>query len=142
MIRRPPRSTRTDTLFPYTTLFRSTGAGAVRHGHQAHHSRGVRDSERRRDHGPDLRADQHQSGERLLMGQDRRSGIIRRVIRSTASWVGMVAAANLAVTGTAHAAVASEMNSFFSDAGGAATVPGPSAFQGRSEEHTYELKSL
>src|SRR3546814_9363698 len=36
MIRRPPRSTRTDTLFPYTTLFRSRsrsrapGAAAVR----------------------------------------------------------------------------------------------------------------
>src|SRR3546814_12253418 len=35
MIRRPPRSTRTDTLFPYTTLFRSaarwpTRCGAVR----------------------------------------------------------------------------------------------------------------
>src|SRR3546814_6055115 len=27
MIRRPPRSTRTDTLFPYTTLFRSTRPG-------------------------------------------------------------------------------------------------------------------
>src|SRR3546814_4678387 len=26
MIRRPPRSTRTDTLFPYTTLFRSAGS--------------------------------------------------------------------------------------------------------------------
>src|SRR3546814_4320194 len=26
MIRRPPRSTRTDTLFPYTTLFRSLGS--------------------------------------------------------------------------------------------------------------------
>src|SRR3546814_5648658 len=26
MIRRPPRSTRTDTLFPYTTLFRSEDA--------------------------------------------------------------------------------------------------------------------
>src|SRR3546814_8405128 len=26
MIRRPPRSTRTDTLFPYTTLFRSTAS--------------------------------------------------------------------------------------------------------------------
>src|SRR3546814_4580905 len=26
MIRRPPRSTRTDTLFPYTTLFRSSSA--------------------------------------------------------------------------------------------------------------------
>src|SRR3546814_18607440 len=25
MVRRPPRSTRTDTLFPYTTLFRSQG---------------------------------------------------------------------------------------------------------------------
>src|SRR3546814_6033446 len=29
MIRRPPRSTRTDTLFPYTTLFRSPHAGVV-----------------------------------------------------------------------------------------------------------------
>src|SRR3546814_20412679 len=28
MIRRPPRSTRTDTLFPYTTLFRSSVAKA------------------------------------------------------------------------------------------------------------------
>src|SRR3546814_1485496 len=28
MIRRPPRSTRTDTLFPYTTLFRSRRSGA------------------------------------------------------------------------------------------------------------------
>src|SRR3546814_1842844 len=27
MIRRPPRSTRTDTLFPYTTLFRSVWVG-------------------------------------------------------------------------------------------------------------------
>src|SRR3546814_10279879 len=29
MIRRPPRSTRTDTLFPYTTLFRSLLAGGI-----------------------------------------------------------------------------------------------------------------
>src|SRR3546814_13431611 len=46
MIRRPPRSTRTDTLFPYTTLFRSPhlpdqghageGARADRRGRQAH----------------------------------------------------------------------------------------------------------
>src|SRR3546814_19387095 len=39
MIRRPPRSTRTDTLFPYTTLFRScrgfedeAGTGVARDG--------------------------------------------------------------------------------------------------------------
>src|SRR3546814_5173046 len=31
MIRRPPRSTRTDTLFPYTTLFRSTSSSVVAH---------------------------------------------------------------------------------------------------------------
>src|SRR3546814_10339106 len=35
MIRRPPRSTRTDTLFPYTTLFRSQ-AGMLR-AESAHH---------------------------------------------------------------------------------------------------------
>src|SRR3546814_7363364 len=29
MIRRPPRSTRTDTLFPYTTLFRSVHSGPL-----------------------------------------------------------------------------------------------------------------
>src|SRR3546814_5248495 len=32
MIRRPPRSTRTDTLFPYTTRFRSARAGGARPG--------------------------------------------------------------------------------------------------------------
>src|SRR3546814_13035256 len=32
MVRRPPRSTRTDTLFPYTTLFRS-GHRGCRRGH-------------------------------------------------------------------------------------------------------------
>src|SRR3546814_15742753 len=31
MIRRPPRSTRTDTLFPYTTLFRSRPHDLLRH---------------------------------------------------------------------------------------------------------------
>src|SRR3546814_7961519 len=39
MLRRPPRSTRTDTLFPYTTRFRSVGIAPVivkrlrRHSH-------------------------------------------------------------------------------------------------------------
>src|SRR3546814_12825825 len=42
MIRRPPRSTRTDTLFPYTTLFRSGRGGLPRPF--------------------DLEADQHQVG--------------------------------------------------------------------------------
>src|SRR3546814_6872244 len=37
MIRRPPRSTRTDTLFPYTTLFRSPHP-VVEHRHQHDHA--------------------------------------------------------------------------------------------------------
>src|SRR3546814_14491998 len=35
MIRRPPRSTRTDTLFPYTTLFRSADDRALQVGEPA-----------------------------------------------------------------------------------------------------------
>src|SRR3546814_4822955 len=37
MIRRPPRSTRTDTLFPYTTLFRSANRTAFLWGRRAAH---------------------------------------------------------------------------------------------------------
>src|SRR3546814_1994332 len=55
MLRRPPRSTRTDTLFPYTTLFRSIPfrvfRTAVRNAHRrcffyrsTHHERRIRPS--------------------------------------------------------------------------------------------------
>src|SRR3546814_11532075 len=39
MIRRPPRSTRTDTLFPYTTLFRSLHPRLIGRAVVAHHHR-------------------------------------------------------------------------------------------------------
>src|SRR3546814_2107090 len=42
MIRRPPRSTRTDTLFPYTTLFRSLHTQAQR---DAEHRMIIRDND-------------------------------------------------------------------------------------------------
>src|SRR3546814_1126986 len=43
MIRRPPRTTRTYTLFPYTTLCRPAGGPAGRHGrHDAAHQRDAR----------------------------------------------------------------------------------------------------
>src|SRR3546814_10970025 len=42
MIRRPPRSTRTDTLFPYTTLFRSGFAGQFLFGQPLQAHRGGR----------------------------------------------------------------------------------------------------
>src|SRR3546814_5584612 len=47
MIRRPPRSTRTDTLFPYTTLFRSGGLCAGECGdHVAPHEPACRRDDR------------------------------------------------------------------------------------------------
>src|SRR3546814_10271657 len=48
MIRRPPRSTRTDTLFPYTTLFRSGAEGqADRADHGADRREEIADPRRR-----------------------------------------------------------------------------------------------
>src|SRR3546814_8820357 len=46
MIRRPPRSTRTDTLFPYTTLFRSPG---LAQGVQANATAIVQEAQQRAD---------------------------------------------------------------------------------------------
>src|SRR3546814_19560247 len=58
MIRRPPRSTRTDTLFPYTTLFRSEIAQRLgqRRGRQ-HHLDAGRGVARRRGNDADVFVD-------------------------------------------------------------------------------------
>src|SRR3546814_10384487 len=63
MIRRPPRSTRTDTLFPYTTLFRTVehvDAGELleQHGLAFHHRLGSE------------RADRAQTEHRGAVGDD------------------------------------------------------------------------
>src|SRR3546814_10162309 len=53
MIRRPPRSTRTDTLFPYTTLFRSVGILGARarvHQNQSLNECGIARGDSHRDH--------------------------------------------------------------------------------------------
>src|SRR3546814_13555608 len=47
MIRRPPRSTRTDTLFPYTTLFRSPDGEPHCGGHHDVGDRGLADVQQR-----------------------------------------------------------------------------------------------
>src|SRR3546814_15370317 len=49
MLRRPPRSTRTDTLFPYTTLFRSPGDQARRPKPWSAAGNWARDAPRSRD---------------------------------------------------------------------------------------------
>src|SRR3546814_10116571 len=80
MIRRPPRSTRTDTLFPYTTLFRSgrcdgqrcQGGRAGRGGQIPARGRsacaaGHRQPVRRRGHGAGGRSEEHTSELQSLM---------------------------------------------------------------------------
>src|SRR3546814_8361958 len=64
MIRRPPRSTRTDTLFPYTTLFRSRPTGALIEVT----SRKFDDDHRQADHWNDTeRSEEHTSELQSLM---------------------------------------------------------------------------
>src|SRR3546814_9536211 len=74
MIRRPPRSTRTDTLFPYTTLFRSVMGRGIR-GHRrglgqrraaGAGGRGLR-THRARRRGIALRSEEHTSELQSLM---------------------------------------------------------------------------
>src|SRR3546814_10248886 len=63
MIRRPPRSTRTDTLFPYTTLFRSPANLALRGpGRSARRAAGRRSWGPRRARVPGRRATPDQDG--------------------------------------------------------------------------------
>src|SRR3546814_3299383 len=75
MIRRPPRSTRTDTLFPYTTLFRSRRHGTdLRHGRK--HILGARKSsikerKARQDHHEDEDGGNHHPRSITLVGHRR-----------------------------------------------------------------------
>src|SRR3546814_6854933 len=71
MIRRPPRSTRTDTLFPYTTLFRSIPVawqvgGAVGEVGQDRVRLGQRATVRQHEH-RDARSEEHTSELQSLM---------------------------------------------------------------------------
>src|SRR3546814_4951338 len=71
MIRRPPRSTRTDTLFPYTTLFRSAGRRAAPDASPPSHCvRGPAARARaasRPDRSPSRRSEEHTSELQSLM---------------------------------------------------------------------------
>src|SRR3546814_4639260 len=71
MIRRPPRSTRTDTLFPYTTLFRSLeGEGVAAAQHEVHADQeapGERDAHLVLVHPPQERSEEHTSELQSLM---------------------------------------------------------------------------
>src|SRR3546814_9537187 len=63
MIRRPPRSTRTDTLFPYTTLFRSHGRGSHVRLSSGYHGGKTPIGRRPKDEPTDYRHDRRRSEE-------------------------------------------------------------------------------
>src|SRR3546814_8015528 len=116
MIRRPPRSTRTDTLFPYTTLFRSP----------RRRSRGSGDDARQSDErpgGPRVRQRherKYQPQPRHFVGRDERRQI--RFWRVPRLYPGR--------------------RSRCEAQGGIRAVSRGPAGTGRSEEHTSELPSL
>src|SRR3546814_2322379 len=128
MLRRPPRSTRTDTLFPYTTLFRSdercllrARASGVRLHRRRRHDVGARapGTARRRWRTRRLSAPVLLAMHGHPPGEDApRGAVVRRC--------GTVE--DLGVTRGAR-----QMNIL---------VTGHSGYIGRSEEHTSELQSL
>src|SRR3546814_4738851 len=80
MIRRPPRSTRTDTLFPYTTLFRSDLVVGFRFEERIEHLLTPLQRAVRRGHRPhrlQLRRRRQQVGAVLTVAHHRRHRRIR-----------------------------------------------------------------
>src|SRR3546814_14992509 len=69
MIRLPPRATRTDTLFPYTTLFRSLGRFSCPSSILFYHHRGVEQASSQSSLGPYrlCRSEEHTSELQSLM---------------------------------------------------------------------------
>jgi len=75
------------------------------------------------------------------MARKPQSRRLRRWFGRLGAAASMVAACHFALVGVARADVASEMNGFFNDAGGAANVSGPTAFEGQSAGY-YSLGNV
>src|SRR3546814_7421608 len=115
MIRRPPRSTRTDTLFPYTTLFRSPGG----------------------EDGAQLARQQEAEGSADLRIVDK----VRLRFRRRHFALPLAAAQHGGGGGVAGLHRLDEAVAVAADAEGEAAAAQPE-IHGRSEEHTSELQSL
>src|SRR3546814_7449926 len=81
MIRRPPRSTRTDTLFPYTTLFRSVRRHAARAARRlVDHDPRVRQRDAHAGFAGGEQEAAHRRGLADADGADARANILHRVV--------------------------------------------------------------
>src|SRR3546814_2539353 len=123
MIRRPPRSTRTDTLFPYTTLFRSWGFIAAK-------PRQFARDDRQTPGRPGGRADDQpfESGGQTHHSPGRTDGKRCAVLSQTGCCAGLPSVATIRPSALKHARMAIRL---------ARKARGT-----RSEEHTSELQSL
>src|SRR3546814_9141140 len=150
MIRRPPRSTRTDTLFPYTTLFRSGLVGeageawpdhlaeAEGGGHQRDRAPRVAARQRARMHQPH-RGDAHDGATEQGGGAEHRGGATAEHREGDAN--------ALHQAGQRKAATVADMPRHPApdgDRGNAGEPDGQphTRVRHRSEEHTAELQSL
>src|SRR3546814_6061830 len=86
MIRRPPRSTRTDTLFPYTTLFRSQAG----RGSDARSAQAGRDRARAPAGGLQGRDPDRQQGQDLYFERSEWPELLDPVLRLRRRWLQLV----------------------------------------------------
>src|SRR3546814_7966777 len=164
MIRRPPRSTRTDTLFPYTTLFRSCttelGYTAIVSGEFAKRNAkviavSVDDAESHRKWIEDINDTQKTKVEYpILADEDRKVSTLYDMIHTNASTAATVRSVfiidpsrKVRLTMTYPASTGRNFNEILrvldslqlTDSHSVAT---PVNWEDRSEEHTSELQSL
>src|SRR3546814_5320268 len=118
MIRRPPRSTRTDTLLPYTTLFRSEGVQFFEDREAVPPQRRAADDEGREAVGP---GQQRVSGEQAAERMTEQDAIAARGLRIARRDLGLQRFGEEGQEGVGAAALLAA---------------------DRSEEHTSELQSL
>src|SRR3546814_5049918 len=83
ILRRPPRSTRTDTLFPYTTLVRSRGGDVARLAllRRLHGSRAGHDDRRSRD--PPQQGPRHEQGRDRLLRSEEHTSELQSLMRNS-----------------------------------------------------------
>src|SRR3546814_5203273 len=125
MIRRPPRSTRTDTLFPYTTLFRSIVAveSLVRW----------------------IRPDGKAIGPNVFIPVAEETGLInaigiwvlRRACTDAMAWPGITLSVNISAAQLRNPEFPIQLGQILEETGYPAE-----RLELRSEEHTSELQSL
>src|SRR3546814_3705335 len=128
MIRRPPRSTRTDTLFPYTTLFRSAVDRRLL---------------QRPGRPPDVQAGLDETQHFLRPVHDAaRGGDLATAVGGQAHVVGQQSGERFDRTGGDCGAEGGEQLSLPRGRGGVADLRLLDVATRRSEEHTSELQSL